>query len=526
MKKPKFLLSINGQTGMLMCLGLLIVTLFGATIRLYPALISSFPLFDGGLFYIMAQDLQASHLSLPLYTSYNGGQIPFVYPPLGLYLLVIVAGVFQAPLLTLMRLLPPLMSILTIPAFFFLSQTLLKHKGAAFIATCAFAVLPPAFDWLTLGGSITRTPGFLFALLALNQLALLYQCFYKRNLILAVVFSSLAVYSHPAMAWFVLYSSLVFFVLSKPNLKKFSLSLVVAGYVGLLTAPWWVTLVIRFGVQPLLNALHVGSGSFSGWTFFPPFLFLFTNEPLLDLLAVLGLLGLLVALRERKFLLVAWFFVVFIAQTKESAIMASIPFAMFIGLGIGNLVLPGLGGMSSNEVFSPNWQPSLPQGLFLVYVIVLGLTSAFTVAGSMKPIPQEDIKAMEWIQLNTPLKSRFAVLVGNASSSLAVSEWFPALSQRVSVNTGEGMEWLSVEPGKTDFDTFTRLQTCTLQSLSCVEEWSRQTGLAWDYLYIPLQTVTLADGSPSKLLTSLQSSPYYALIFQNASTLVFHRLEP
>jgi hypothetical protein len=255
-------------------------------------------------------------------------------------------------------------------------------------------------------------------------------------------------------------------------------------------------------------------------------LFLFTNEPLLDLQAVLGLLGLLVAFRERKFLLVAWFFVIFITQTKESAVVASIPFAMCVGLGIGNLVLPGLGGMSSNEVFKLNWQPNLSQGLFLVYVIVLGLTSAFTIVGSISSIPQGNIKAMRWIQLNTPLNSRFAVLVGNGSNGLEVSEWFPAISQRVSVNTGEGMEWLSVEPGKTDFDTFARLQNCTLQSVSCVEEWSRQTGLAWDYLYISLQAVTLADGSPSKLLASLLSSPSYVLVFQNASTLVFHRIEP
>lgn len=133
---------------------------------------------------------------------------------------------------------------------------------------------------------------------------------------------------------------------------------------------------------------------------------------------------------------------------------------------------------------------------------------------------------MEWIQQNTHLKSRFAVLVEYASNSFAVSEWLPTLSQRVSVNTGEGIEWLSVEPGKTDFDTITRLQTCTLEYLSCVEEWSRQTSLAWDYLYIPLQAVTLADGSPSKLLASFRSSPNYALIFQNASTLVFYHLEP
>ena len=500
--------------------------MFGALIRLNPALSASFPLNDGGLFYVMAQELQDSHLRLPYYVSYNGGQIPFIYPPLGHFLLVIFAEVTHTPLITMMRLLPPFISILTIPAFYFLARSLLNEKGTAFISVCVFAVLPPAFDWLIMGGSITRTPGFLFALLTLNQAILLYRYCRKVNLILTVVFSSLTVFSHPAMAWFVLYSSILFFLYFLPNLKKLGLSLVVAVSVILLTTPWWFTLVARFGFQPLLNALKVGTGSISGWTFFLPFLFLFTNEPLLDLQAVLGLLGVMVAVRERKFMLVAWFLLIFVVQTRESAIVASIPFAMLVGLGIGHLVLPGLGRSGIDEIYKIHWRPTLSQVLFLVYVIVVGLFSAYSVVGSMKAISQGDIEAMTWIKTNTPLSSRFLVILGEGSVDVNVSEWFPALTQRVSVNTREGMEWSAIEIGKTDPATFARLQSCALQTVSCIEEWSRQSENYWDYLYLPVKAATMADGSTSKLFKSLQSSPSYELIFQSESVYMFHRLFP
>jgi hypothetical protein len=69
-------------------LTVLIFTILGAAIRLYPISRGDFPLNDGGMFAVMTRDLQSSHYSLPQFTSYNATalmHIPYAYPPLPFY---------------------------------------------------------------------------------------------------------------------------------------------------------------------------------------------------------------------------------------------------------------------------------------------------------------------------------------------------------------------------------------------------------------------------------------------------------
>src|SRR5688572_1119349 len=66
---------------------LLAAIIFGFVVRLILVFAGDgFPLNDGGLFYVMVEDLKANDYRLPQYTSYNGGQIPYAYPPAIFYL--------------------------------------------------------------------------------------------------------------------------------------------------------------------------------------------------------------------------------------------------------------------------------------------------------------------------------------------------------------------------------------------------------------------------------------------------------
>ena len=58
----------------------------GLVVRAVPLVAAGFPLNDGGLFYAMAEDVRRAGFALPMYSSYNGVGIPFVYPPLAFYL--------------------------------------------------------------------------------------------------------------------------------------------------------------------------------------------------------------------------------------------------------------------------------------------------------------------------------------------------------------------------------------------------------------------------------------------------------
>ncbi len=70
----------------------------------------------------MVEDLRANHFSLPFFASYNGGYIPFVYPPFGLYLTGVLAHLGFDPL-ALFRWLPGILSTLSIPAFYLLARS-------------------------------------------------------------------------------------------------------------------------------------------------------------------------------------------------------------------------------------------------------------------------------------------------------------------------------------------------------------------------------------------------------------------
>jgi hypothetical protein len=121
---------------------LLWAVVFGGVVRLLPMWGSAAPVNDGGLFYIMTRELQSAHYSLPWYSAYNAAHIPYAYPPLSFYVMGLANEVSHIPLLTLYQWLPPLLSMLTIPAFYLLAELLLRSGMEAALATVAFSMLP------------------------------------------------------------------------------------------------------------------------------------------------------------------------------------------------------------------------------------------------------------------------------------------------------------------------------------------------------------------------------------------------
>ncbi len=107
------------------------ILLVGLTVRAVWVVQSDFPLNDGGLFYTMIRDIQAHGYALPWYTSYNGGQIPFAYPPLAFYLAGFVNQVSGVSVLDTLRFLPLIFNMLTALAVLALARELLPSRGRA-----------------------------------------------------------------------------------------------------------------------------------------------------------------------------------------------------------------------------------------------------------------------------------------------------------------------------------------------------------------------------------------------------------
>ncbi len=183
------------------------IVFLGATVRIPVIMNSSFPANDGGMFMQAIVQLKANHFVLPMYLHYNGLTLPYAYPPIGFYLAGILSSVTHMSVLNTLRFIPLTFSVATIVAFILFANAFLKNRAMVIAATLAFALVPNGHEWEIMGGGLTRSIGFFFAVLALWQMYLLFTERSRTHLLLTIVFASLVCMSHLEMALFVAVSA-------------------------------------------------------------------------------------------------------------------------------------------------------------------------------------------------------------------------------------------------------------------------------------------------------------------------------
>ena len=496
----------------------LLVTFLGAVPRLYFALMSKYPLNDGGMFYSMIGNLQTAGYSLPAYTAYNGGQIPFVYPPLGFYLAGGLSTLLHSSVIDCLRLLPPVLSVLSIPAFFLLSRALLKNEIIACFASLAFATIPTAFDWGVMGGGLTRSLGLIFALLTLHQIVGLLRSPRAWRIGGVAIAACATLLSHPTTTWFAAYSAVILLAAYGRNRKAFGYLFAAGAAAVLLASPWLLTVIGRYGVMPFVAASDNAVTPLSSLIAAP--LLQFTNQPLLEIWPVIGLVGLLLCIKDRKWVLPVWTLAVAVLQGRGWPAFIEVPFAIMIGIGLTRILL--LVGSSDRQENVPENQPGWTEILDgigpkvgLMYIVFISLLAAF-IAAPKTSLSQSQVDAMTWASQNTPAESAFIVMTGVPDSgSDAVLEWFPALAQRVSVMTPQGLEWTPHEFSRRQASN-TSLQACVTQTIRCLDQWAQTSGNTLEYVFLvaPQQaSFPLAD--------SLEASSEFESVYQSPEVQIF-----
>jgi len=460
---------------------LLVIILMGGFIRMIHVINLDFPLNDGGPFYMMMLDLQMAEYSIPTFTSYNLNNIPFAYPPFGFYTGALMSDFFNWPLLDVVRVLPSVVSIFTIPAFYSLSKKVFKDQNKQLAATAAFTFLPTSFNWLIVGGGLTRSFGYLFAILTLGQIYSLINQNKTRNILLAILFASLTILSHPGTTYFTFYCSLVILLFHYKQIRTWFWKVCLTGISALLlTAPWWFT-VIRHHSYHVFTYPFQTEG-FSLTSVFIPFSFLFTNEPMMDILAVCCLIGVFVCLKDGKYFLPAWFLSIFLFESRLGAVYSVVPVSLLIGVGVVNGITPIFTQATRKDGKNKNsWISPATLGFITLYIIInayLGI--------NYQTVTKEQISAMQWIAQNTPEESQFLVISGIPEYGIdPVSEWFPAISKRTSLTTPQAHEWLPEEEFSRRVELHAGLQKCANQDFACIETWSKINQIEYTHLYIP-----------------------------------------
>jgi hypothetical protein len=453
--------------------GLLLATLVGLVVRAVPVLRADFPLHDGGLFYVMANDLRANDFALPAFTSYNGGSLPFAYPPLLIYVAAALVAL-GIPLTTLIQYLPLLFSAASVPLVFVAVRALLSERHAL-VAAFAFALTPSAYEFMIVGGGLTRAGGMVLVLLTIWQTARLTTDPGWRRAVAAGLLGGLTVLAHPYAGAFGILSVALILAWRARTGAAVRAALLAVGVAIVTVAPWVGAVAAAHGFGPLL----AGGGSRTQFGIAVASLLFedVTGAPFSVFLGI-ALIGFLAELARRRYLVPMWLVLSITLLSGNGWAMAMLPLAMLIAVAIVDVVIPGLITITSARVLGR----TLFVGL-LCAGLLASLGVGYVVVTPFWPVSADQRAAMNWVQQETPAAATFAVVTGQPWAIDSASEWFPALTKRQSLATAQGSEWTDGWSKRID-ESFA-LQSCAGGWPSdCLNKWATEFGQHPDYVYI------------------------------------------
>ncbi len=492
-----------------------ITFLAGIFLRFLPGLQAGFPLNDGGMFLSMIRDLRAGHFLLPPFTSYNQSDIPFAYPPFGIYMAAILSAVFHISEIDILRWLPPLVACAIIPAFYWLSLRILASRSKAVIATALFTFLPGSSDWFIMGGGLTRSFGILFSLLASGSVYQLLRDGDRKCILPSILFCTLAVLSHPEVGLQTAGLCFLLWLLRGRNLAGLKNASFVALGTALLTSPWWVTVLLQHGFAPFESAMQTGVRETLLASLFHS---LFSMQGGIPILPILILTGMFVMIRKREFLLPAWALLPFFLDPRNAPAVALFPLVMLAveGLYFLNEELDKAYSRTMKDE-KPVKSTRLTTGILAALLIYFFVLSYSSTAGQVRlSLTESDRATMAWVETNTPVDGRFLLITNQGQISPmtdAFQEWFPVLTERRSQNTLQGREWTL----GSQFYPYTReliaLQACP--GVDCLHEWMRSNNVEFDYLLFQKRRASNA------FIMSVRNDERYRVIHESESVVIF-----
>lgn len=527
--------------GVLLALALLL----GAVAR-FNIVVPGFPYNDGAMFLQMTEELKAANYALPWFTRYNFLDIPYAYPPFGFYLTALLSDLLPITQLELVRVLPVIFNLLTIPAVYLLGRHFLKSRSAAAFAALIFSITASGYEWMIMGGGLTRASGYLFAILAVDQIYRMYTRRQPRYIVSAAILSALSILSHAQMGQFALVGAAVAFLFFGLNWTGLRYSVAVVAGVAALVAPWFVTVISRHGFEPFRNAVSVAA---------PGLLLDIPTTTRMDLYLGLGtptwlsgpaslytnfvpVIGLLKLVFDRRWFIPAWWFVNMLAASRGAPARSG----LFVGLAAAVVVFevlwPAL-RMGVAWLRQPDRSPvvSIPRRRIVRVVLFIVLSIGISVAVIQSPlnyvqvpetyrfysVNEGDRAAMQWVSDYTLPTCQFVMVgIGKWWGRDAVDEWFPYLAERQSLTTVQGSEWLE-NPNQNDME-FRRalVDRCVGEGAECLDVWRQRTGLEFTHVWIDSNA---RNPMPNGLRRSLMESPDYALLYNRDGVMIFSRMD-
>jgi len=505
-----------------------LLTAIGLLVRAYAVLSTDFPANDGGLFYRMVLDLERTWPALPEVATYNGLNAPFAYPPLAFYLGSALHGLLG---IDAMRLVPLAAAACTVPAFYLLARSVLGPGLHAAAATGAFAIMPRTFEWMTMGGGLTRAPGLLFALLALWLALRTLRDGGWWSAIGAGVVGGLVVLTHPQAALFTALSGLLlaaWMLRERAAAVRIAVAVAIAVVIAL---PWLLTLVARGDVEALVSAAGTQPGMFIG--LLSLLSFEVTGSRLFDVLGLFAAVGVVLSIVRGRWLLPLWLVALMVLDARGGATYAAVPASLLAGTAFVDLLIRPFWEATADAPSAAIRLPRLPLGralmaiLLVAVAIVDGFGSQIAPSWRAVALSPDQRAAMREVEDVAP-DGDYLVVSGQFWAWDATAEWFPVLAGARSVATVQGHEWLGRSEFARRLEASEALRACASAGDECLAEWSETWRIGYTHVFIPKGSLQGAYGDQdccTGLRLLLRASDEYVVIHDGDGATIFERLD-
>ena len=507
-----------------------IATAIAAGLLVYGIYLTThpYPAYGAGLYLQIAEEISAHGYALPAQIpGYTADGVPFGYPPLMYYVSAVLMDVTGVDPITLSRLLPGFVIVLSLVPFYYLASEVLESTPRAGFATLLLAVTPPALQWHLSAGGIVRAPAFLFALTGAYTGLKLFQTGNRTWLAPSGVLFGLTILTHPVYTVFFGTTYLVMYACFDRSLSGLLNGAAVVAVGLLLSAPWWTQVVAMHGIGVFTAAsgTHTGIGGgvqrLLGQLIYP----LDLDVPLVFYLGSFA--GGAYLLAKRRVFLPLWL-------VSAAFVLGKVRFqfpagAMMASVFVFEVIVPRIQSMSART----RYRRSAP----LVAVILLGMLATASggayAAGMLHThhestsqpafIDDDDFAAMNWVEENTDASAQFVVL-GDAA------EWYPLMTDRTILVGPWGVEWEGQDPYRHHLQLYKHLSRCP--GVACLDEAMIENDVDPDYVYVPKGHYTVRGVDTyqqSWMRDRLMGSHRYDLAYENEGAMVFEvsrELEP
>ena len=484
----------------------------GAVLRAHAVGGASFPLNDGGLLLSMSRDLLEAGSVIPSTATYNGAGIPFAYPPLGIYMLA--AGQSAGlPGTDLLRVVPAVISTLTIPIAWLVFRQLLPDQLARVVATGAFALSTGAYEWTIMGGGLTRSLGLLLSLSALASAIWAARLGRSASVVIAGGALGLTGLSHPQASVFAIVSVILCTVVVAKGWKAALSRLAGIGLVAAaLVVPWVLVVLGEHGVSPFTSAIGSG-GTLGAGTL--NLLSSRTSGGALGIVGIATTFGMGICVARRYWLPVIWALVVVALDSRAGQPYLGVPAAVAIGVGAQDIWTVLVKNLRVSSV-AKSQRTAVAALAFLAAVSFAdSLASQSSPSSPLRSLPASTLSAMDWVAHETAETKTFAVVSGRYWALDAEAEWFPTLANRRSLTTVQGTEWLPAGSFDAAVERAESIARCAVaEDEACTAAWLDQYDP--DYVFA-------VDTPPSELGGVACCEQLVALLERGELGFVVHR---